>query len=155
MDAGLGGSVLALTTFGGNAGQNTAESVVVDDAGDAYVSGHMASGSFELDGTINLFGKWKVTKVQAQSGGIGNLLQASNLLSGANASSTNVGFYDVINFGQNVTDGRIGGSAGFPGGWSENFALRASGSIWVNSAGTITFDDYTDDGSLLQIDGAD
>src|SRR6185436_3175433 len=135
-------------------GGNTAESVVVDEAGDAYVSGHMGSGSFSLDGSIDLSGKWKVTKVEAKSGtSVGNLLQASNLLSGANASTTNVGNYDVINFGRSTPNGLVGGDSGFPGCWSETFALEARGSIWVNTAGNQSFANYTDDGSILFIDG--
>src|SRR6185369_10547981 len=119
-----------------------------------YVAGHMGSGSFALDGSIDLSGKWKVTKVEAKSGtSVGNLLTASNLLGGANASTTNVGFYDVINFGRSTPNGLVGSDAGFPGGWSENFAMEARGSIWVNVAGNQSFVDYTDDGSSLFIDG--
>jgi len=35
------GAALNLTTFGGNAGGNTAESLAVDEAGDVYVAGHL------------------------------------------------------------------------------------------------------------------
>ncbi|MDB6034460.1 MAG: Cadherin, partial [Verrucomicrobiales bacterium] len=156
MNANLIGGALALTTYGGNAGGTTAESVVVDEAGDAYVAGHMGSGSFGLDGTIDLPGKWKVTVVKTDTAiAVSNLEQATNLvLNGANATSTNTAFYDVINFGRYPTDGRVGGNDGFPGGWSERFALHASGSIWVNSPQSITFNSVTDDGTQLRIDGS-
>ncbi len=156
MNASLVGGALALTTYGGTSGGTTAESVVVDEAGDVYVGGHMGSGSFELDGTIDLPGKWKVTVVKTDTDiAVDNLEQATNLvLNGNNATGTNTGFFDVINFGRYPTDGRIGGNDGFPGGWSERFALHASGSIWVDSPQTINFDSFTDDGTQLKVDNS-
>ncbi len=110
MDASLPGGVQALTTFGGNSGNNSAESVVVDDAGDAYVGGHTASGSFTLDGSISLPGQWRVDVVKS-SAGVGDLTTALNVLNGVNASSTNTGFFDIINFGTG-NDGQFGCSSG-------------------------------------------
>src|SRR5207245_1327695 len=81
MDASLTGGAQALTTFGGSSGNNSAESVVIDDAGDAYVGGHMASGSFTLDGSISLPGQWRVDVVKS-SAGVGDLTTALNVLNG-------------------------------------------------------------------------
>ena len=74
---------------------------------------------------------------------------------GAHFSNETSGTYTTVNF----TDGNDGdfttGNTAFPGGTGDNFAMRVTATLIVNTPGEYTFVVNSDDGARLRIDGVD
>ncbi|HKX62927.1 MAG TPA: PA14 domain-containing protein, partial [Verrucomicrobiae bacterium] len=139
LDTSLAGNAQALATFG-SGGLNSAESIVVDDAGGIYVAGNLGSGgTFGSD--FGLTGQWRVQTARA-SVNVASLATAVDVLNGINrvgSADTTANVIDFVN-------------ASFPGGDQDDFAFRATGLIAL-PPGRYTFYNHTDDGSFLKIDG--
>lgn len=88
--------------------------------------------------------------------GQGYLQSAESLLAGQNAG-TSVTQNNIQNI--NFTDGADGdfpsGNQSFPGGSGDNFAVKFTGTLVVNTPGEYTFVVNCDDGARLRIDGKD
>ena len=81
LPANLSGNAQDLATFGFN-GFNTASSIVVDDAGGIYVSGHLGTGgAFASD--FGLTGKWQARQVRSTQP-VASLATAADVLNGNN-----------------------------------------------------------------------
>lgn len=85
--------------------------------------------------------------------GQGYLQSAISLLGGQNlASQTTQGGYATINFADGADGDFTTGNVGFPGGGGDNFAMRVTGTLVVNTAGEYTFVVNCDDGARLSLD---
>ena len=136
------GTVQAALTFGGtSAGAvNTANSIVVDDNGAIYVSGHLAAGNFVSD--VFTSGYFQHTYGHANS--VTSLSDAISVLNGT-AAGTVINDYSPFTsvcsgFGTSTDNG------------DHNYIWRETGLINVPSGGPVTFTSTTDDGSWLYID---
>ncbi|HEU0009686.1 MAG TPA: PA14 domain-containing protein, partial [Verrucomicrobiae bacterium] len=139
LDASLTGNALALATFG-SGGINSAESIVVDEAGGIYVAGGLGTGgTFGSD--FGLMGRWQVRTARS-SEHLTSLAGAVDVLNGINRVASASGTADVIDFRD----------SNFPGGNQDNFAFQATGLIAL-APGRYIFYNRTDDGSYLKIDG--
>jgi hypothetical protein len=124
----------SLITYGntGGASINTADSIVVDDSGDVYVSGHLDTGEF----VASVFSKsWAAYR--KSSSAITDLTTASNVFFTGGAPSS-LGTMSSIHF--ETTD-------------DQKYVTRATGVIYVPTTGSYTFINRSDDGSWLKIDG--
>ena len=137
----------ALITFGGGSGDNTAESLVVDENGDLYVSGHLASGTLTSD-AVSEIGKWQV-EMYRSTGPIPNLAAADTVMQNFTPTTT---YYNILNFGDG-SSGLYGADAAFPGGSGDHFVLHATGQMWAQTDGNYIFWSDTDDGTRLLVDG--
>src|SRR6185436_5941281 len=95
MNASLTGDALALATFG-SGGFNSAESIVVDDAGGIFVAGELGSGgTFGSD--FGLMGRWQLETARS-SQNVGSLGEAVDVLNGVNRVASATGNSEVIDF---------------------------------------------------------
>src|SRR6185503_2992687 len=139
LDASLTGNALALATFG-SGGLNSAESIVVDEAGGIYIAGGLGSGGTFSSG-FGLTGQWRI-RTDLSSQHITSLAAAVDLLNGVNRVSSSSGVANTINFE----------NGNFPAGNQDNFAFQATGLIAL-PPGRYTFTSTSDDGAYLKIDG--
>ncbi|MDB6112526.1 MAG: C-type lectin domain protein, partial [Pedosphaera sp.] len=137
LDANLpgGAQAQALVTFGNTGGSaiNTANSVVVDDSGDVYVGGHLDTGAFASGGFAGSFSintKHSSTSLTSLA-----LAQAANAYDYFSSSTVNSPAINISTSGD------------------YNYVIRATGLIDVTTPGNYTFQNYTDDGSWLYVDG--
>lgn len=95
----------------------------------------------------------------SKNGDIGGLNDAIDLLSRPVSDplvrSSNSAVYPVVNFLGEGDDGRYGQNAVLPGGGGEHYAVMATGSITIPSAGNYTFGLNSDDGGRILIDGVE
>ncbi len=152
----LSANALGLRTFGSSFGGNFADSVVVDEAGSVYVSGHSGFGVFSTDASVASSGQWAVQLVKGGTGGgptsVASASDAATLLGYATPQNSPINYYSTINFGSG-SQGVVGNDLAFPNGASTEFVTYAVGSIWVPTFGTYTFFLNTDDGNWLNING--
>ncbi len=94
-------------------------------------------------------------EARRSSSAITTLTAAESVLSGTNALDLLTSVAPVVNFtGDSGTDGRFGDGAPMPhGGDQSNFALRATATIVIPTAGTWTFHVNSDDGFRLRLNG--
>lgn len=131
----------ALITYGnagGSPGYNTANSIVVDDSGDLYVGGHLDYGTFQSD--VFNSGSWSYTRQQRTSGSVPDLFTAGDIISNNIAStmlsSGNTGI-TTINFEDD----------------NANYVTHVTGVLQAPTSGIYQFDNRTDDGTWLFVDG--
>jgi hypothetical protein len=128
----------AVITYGNtdSAANNTADSIVVDDNGDVYVSGHLDGGSFAS--SVFTPGKWRIDRKYANVG-VGNIATAEDVyFNGNHVASVETAFADVIHL---------------PDVGREDYVTHASAIIFAPVSGNYQFSDVTDDGSWLKVDG--
>ncbi len=127
-----------LMTYGNDAGYNTANSIVIDDSGDVYVGGHLDGGAFRSD--VFNSGSWSYTRQHPTSGGVSDLATCASIISGAIASTTNSSGntgISTINFQDDSAD----------------YVTHVTGVLQAPTSGIYQFDNRTDDGTWLYIDG--
>ncbi|MBW8864294.1 MAG: hypothetical protein JF609_05100, partial [Verrucomicrobia bacterium] len=140
LSAALSSTALGLLTYGNNGGSsiNTADSIVVDDNGDIYVSGHLDTGTFNSDvfnsGAFNVM-------YRHNTAGINNLSDAQSVVNGNYTSSASSTDANMCNIGTSSDNG------------DHNYIWRETGIFNAPSAGQYTFTSSTDDGSWLYVDG--
>lgn len=138
--ANLSTSLLGLLTYGNadSSSINTANSIVVDDNGDVYVSGKLGTGTFASDvfnsGAFN-------TTYRHRSSGINNLADAQAVVNGSYTDTSSFPKADMCNVGFSYDNG------------DHNYIWRETGIINAPTAGQYTFNSRTDDGSWLYVDG--
>lgn len=82
------------------------------------------------------------------------LIAGSGVIGSASANFDFVDFSDRM--GPSVVDGHfIGTTSRPPGGFTDTFALHATGNMVIDTAGAFTFGLFHDDGARLRIDGRD
>ncbi|MDG3002249.1 PA14 domain-containing protein [Paludisphaera mucosa] len=91
------------------------------------------------------------------TGPIRSLADADALLAGSGVARQTTATAAVINYTDESPIGRFGDDAGFPdslaiGSSRDDFAIHATATIFIDSAGTYTFGTNSDDGVRLRID---
>ena len=80
---------------------------------------------------------------------------ALSVLAGQNAGNQTTQTYPTVNFADGVDGDFPSGNTTFPGGSGDNFAMRVTATLVVNTPGEYVFVVNTDDGARLRIDGQD
>jgi hypothetical protein len=130
-----------------------------DTLGTTWTAREFAPGAAWISGQSNLgFGMPTpgfFIEARRATTAITTITTAENVLNGTNAADLLTTVTPVVNFtGDTGTDGRFGdGAPMLHGGDGSNFALRATATVVVPTAGVWTFHVNSDDGFRLRIDG--
>ena len=137
----------------------TAQTLVPDDGslGTDWTAPGFSTGASWVSGTTGAGFGIDVPGITVRQifsrGEVRSLAAVDALIAGNNIASETSAIAPLINYLDTGSDGRFGNNNIYPGGGGDNFAIHATGTIIIPTAGVWTFGSNTDDGSRLRIDG--